>query len=57
MGRDELIYDQHFSGVSRVSKIFEQNQDVCVIGQVFIIILLFFIHLPSVYSVDGMANC
>ena len=41
MGRDELIYDQHFSGVSRVSKIFEQNLDVCVIGQVIIIIILF----------------
>ena len=44
-----LIYELNISGVSRVSKIFEQNQDVCVIGQVILIILLLLLFIYHLF--------
>ena len=42
-------YELNISGVSRVSKIFEQNQDVCVIGQVILIILLLLLFIYHLF--------
>ena len=49
LGRGGYIYDLNISGVSRVSKIFEQNQDVCVIGQVILIILLLLLFIYHLF--------